>query len=1028
MSSSYSFSSLESLSLADRVLFNRFSKGPEFPIPYNVAHHAFEAVALAHPDLVAVRHYDGSTITYRELNRRANILANELIHTFGLRIGDRVVLVYSRCIEMVVFILAVLKAGGQYVPLDGGIVTDDTLGFDVADSDAPVVLCLPKFFDKVIRSIPDDRRNIVNVLDLDSHSDLWRRGNPSHPMVEVGPDDGAYVIYTSGTTGRPKGVDVRHRGVTNTLLAEPSKLGIGPGRNVAQQLNVAFDMCAWEILGTMMNGGTLHIRGSGLEPWTECLQRCDTIIATPSVVQKYMPRIEDFPNVDTIAVGGEPCPLALAEKWAPHVNFWNVCGPTEISMLNTAHLHQPGIPLSIGKPNPNTNVYILDDNENPVPVGQPGVMWAGGPGVSRGYINLPELTATRYKLDKFTNDGNMMFNTGDLAQWLEDGSLLPLGRKDDQVKIQGFRVELDGVSRSIESNPGVIKGCALKIDNALWGFYSSHVPIAETELKQTVGKTQPFYAVPTIWKHLPVLELTPNGKIDKRALYKIAEGSHNVQQAVVKVRPETVWPSHERLLSIGSSSDGTLFEGEKNGIMRDLEKDPKGVIEDYEEVETEEYALPDKNGFHGWRWLRYTAFSAYRKLFGLIFLSNLTVLIFLLWESRNNNFFPSPSKVATAVASNLLCAVLVRQDYVVNAIFFVCSRVPTSFPLSIRRHFARVYHNGGVHSGCAVSATAWWFMYTISTSRDFLLETYQPPIKCVVLALTYVILLLLCFILAMAYPSVRMKMHDQFEWAHRFVGWFSVALVWAHVITSTAATATEPLGDALAKNPTIYLLSLITLSIALPWARLRRVNVRPEPLSNHAVRLHFDFCTPGPCTSRGVRITDRPMIEWHAFAAIPEPSGKGFSIIVSKAGDWTKRIIEKPPTSIWTRGTPASGVLAVAPLFKKVVLVATGSGIGPCMPVIMERRVPCHVVWSTKNPLSTYGQEILDTILAMDSEAIIWDTDKKGRPDMVKLAYQAYKESGAECVCIISNRSTTAKVVYQLESRGIPAYGPILDS
>jgi non-ribosomal peptide synthetase component F len=144
---------------------------------------------------------------------------------------------------MVVFILAVLKAGGQYVPLDGGIVTDDTLGFDIADSDAPVVLCLPKFFDKVVRSIPDDRRNIVNVLDLDSHSDLWRRGNPSHPMVEVSPDDGAYIIYTSGTTGRPKGVDVRHRGVTNTLLAEPSKLGIRPGRNVAQQLNVAFDMC-----------------------------------------------------------------------------------------------------------------------------------------------------------------------------------------------------------------------------------------------------------------------------------------------------------------------------------------------------------------------------------------------------------------------------------------------------------------------------------------------------------------------------------------------------------------------------------------------------------------------------------------------------------------------------------------------------------------------------------------------------------------------------------------------------------------
>lgn len=244
-SSSFSFSSLENLSLADRVLFNKFSKGTECAIPYDVAHHAFEAVALAHPDITAVRNYDGTTITYGELDRRANMLANELIQTYGLQIGERVVLVYSRCIEMVVFILAVLKAGGQYVPLDGGIVTDDTLGFDIADSNAPVVLCLPKFFDKVIRSIPSDRRDMVNVLDLDSTSAFWRLGNPADPMVDVRTEDGAYVIYTSGTTGRPKGVDVRHRGVTNTLLAEPSKLGITIGKNVAQQLNVAFDMCKW---------------------------------------------------------------------------------------------------------------------------------------------------------------------------------------------------------------------------------------------------------------------------------------------------------------------------------------------------------------------------------------------------------------------------------------------------------------------------------------------------------------------------------------------------------------------------------------------------------------------------------------------------------------------------------------------------------------------------------------------------------------------------------------------------------------
>ena len=154
-----------------------------------------------------------------------------------------------------------------------------------------------------------------------------------------------------------------------------------------------------------MNGGTLHIRGSGLELWTDCLQRVDTVIATPSVVLKYMPRVTDFPNIGTIVVGGEPCPLALAEKWAPHVNFWNICGPTEITILNTAHLHTPGVTLTIGKPIPNTNVYILDDDENPVPIGQPGTMWAGGRCVTKGYLNLPELTATRYKLDKFTQDG-----------------------------------------------------------------------------------------------------------------------------------------------------------------------------------------------------------------------------------------------------------------------------------------------------------------------------------------------------------------------------------------------------------------------------------------------------------------------------------------------------------------------------------------------------------------------------------------------------------------------------------------------
>ena len=154
-----------------------------------------------------------------------------------------------------------------------------------------------------------------------------------------------------------------------------------------------------------MNGGTLNTRGSGNDNWTACLRRVDTVISTPSVALKRFPRHEDFPNLKTIAVGGEPCPKPLADHWAPHANFINICGPTEITILNTAHLHKPGGPLTIGKPNPNTTCYVLDDDENPVGIGEPGVMWVGGAGVSRGYLNLPELTAARYKPDKFVGDG-----------------------------------------------------------------------------------------------------------------------------------------------------------------------------------------------------------------------------------------------------------------------------------------------------------------------------------------------------------------------------------------------------------------------------------------------------------------------------------------------------------------------------------------------------------------------------------------------------------------------------------------------
>ncbi|KAF8508109.1 putative nonribosomal peptide synthetase [Hysterangium stoloniferum] len=498
----------------DRLTFIANAVGPSRPIPFPIVHHAFEHHVQTQPHAIAVEHtLFNHSLTYEQLNKQANRLARRL-RSRGVSPGERVCILARRSLHLIVAIVAVLKSGAQYVPLDAFTITDSTLEYILHDSTPTVVLVMEEYLDRVANTpsicleaaIEEDEKSDIDATNLEDISSST---------------DGCYVIYTSGTTGTPKGVDVRHNGVSNVICGPPGNVNMRPGMRVGQLLNIAFDMGAWEILSSLYNGCTLCLRGNTSKEWVQLMKTVHIIISTPSILTRHDPA--DYPNLKHVIVGGEVCTQALADKWASYTQFNNCCGPTEISICNTVQPHTPGYPLSIGTPIPNTSVYILSrdpTSTRALPIGQVGCMWVGGIGVSRGYLNLPEKTAERWRPNPFMSDGSMMFNTGDLGRWRPDGQLEHHGRADDQVKVKGFRVELDGVASAMRTHSTVREAVAVLIGTELWGF----VTPANVDLdcvRAATAKIQPYYAVPSQYLSLDEFPMTRNGKIDKRALMQL---------------------------------------------------------------------------------------------------------------------------------------------------------------------------------------------------------------------------------------------------------------------------------------------------------------------------------------------------------------------------------------------------------------------------------------------------------------------------------------------------------------------------
>ena len=423
------------------------------------------------------------------------------------------------------------------------------------------------------------------------------------------------------------------------------------------------------------------------------------------------------------------------------------------------------------------------------------------------------------------------------------------------------------------------------------------------------------------------------------------------------------------------------------------------------------------------RRLRYGLFSVYNRLVSLVFIANLSIIILYITKLEQVQL----SVLSTWASANFLLAILVRQDFFINLLFRTAWHVPWWMSLRIRRTVARVYTYGGIHSGAAAAGTAWWILYT-----SIMTATYsgQGLFYAAVIVLTWLVQALLILIILFACPHLRSKSHNAFEISHRYAGWSAIVLLWIQLLAQSyheQQKSGEPQAHILGKAPTFWNLTAMTALLAQPWIRLRKWSFTPEHLSSHALRLHFKNHVHRFSV---LSISTSPLCEWHPFATFPDPDGQGASMVISSAGDWTRQQIASPRCTYWVKGSPRPGVLSLTCIFKRVVIVTTGSGIGPCLSSLMDNPENqfCRLVWSTRTPVETFGKGIMEMVMTVDPEAVVIDSKVMGRPDLERVAYKEFLECGAEAVFVLSNREVTEKVVLGLECRGVPAFGPIWDS
>ena len=486
-------------------------------------HHLFEEQAARTPESIAAV-FEDQRLTFRELDAASNRLARHL-QTLGVGPETIVGICLDRSLEMLVGLLAVLKAGGAYLPLDP-YYPRERIGAVIEDS-APSLILTREDIASRLGPVP------CRLVCLDQTRAANMSESSQKPETQVSPRDLAYLIFTSGSTGRPKGVEISHRSVVNLLSSMASRPGLGPQDTLLAVTTLSFDIAVLELFLPLVVGARVVI--AAREDVTDGNRLLGLLAASGATVMQATPATwrllleagwNGRPQIKVLC-GGEALPRDLADALlARSISVWNMYGPTETTVWSATSRVEPGPePLTIGPPIANTQFFVVDGSGRPVPIGVPGELLIGGDGVARGYWKQAELSAQKFIRNSLVDDAtSLLYKTGDLVRYLPNGRLEFLGRLDSQVKVRGFRIETSEVEAVIVKFPGVRECVVVAREDApgdkrlVAYLVAEGLPQARGELRGFIAAKLPEFMVPTNFVTLDALPRTPNGKVDRRRL------------------------------------------------------------------------------------------------------------------------------------------------------------------------------------------------------------------------------------------------------------------------------------------------------------------------------------------------------------------------------------------------------------------------------------------------------------------------------------------------------------------------------